>query len=351
MRFRDDVRSLFALRPSPVRWPHALQAALAIGLPTVGFALAGRADLGLLASTGGFLAVYLATRSRRERAATLPFVALGLVASAVVGVLASGSLLGALLAVFAITVVSAALCIGFAVGPPGVLFFALVGGVAANLAAPATIGGAAIDPLVVVGLLALGCAVSYAVVLAPLLSSRVRLRDAEIYAARPPTRFVLDDAGRIILIRLVVASAIAVAIAAPLGLPRAYWVVVTVVVILQSGHTVRLPALRGVHRVAGTFVGLGLFALITLLGAEGIWIGLVLMVLQFGVELTVSRNYGLALVFVTPLALLLSTQGGNIDEIVADRVIDTLIGTVIALGVLFGAIALRRFRRRRPRPS
>jgi hypothetical protein len=344
---RADIRSLFELRPSPVRWPIALQAAVAIGIPTVGFSLAGRSDLGLLASTGGFLALYLTGRSRRERAAKLPLIAAGLVASAVVGVLASGSLLGSLLAVFAIAVVSATLCLGLSVGPPGALFFVLIGGVATHLAGPPAIGGAGIDGRLVVGLLVLGCIISYLVVLSPLLRPAVRRRDAALHEERLPMRFVMDDISRVILLRLVLASAIAVAVSAPLGLPRAYWVILTVVVILQNGHTVRLSALRGVHRVLGTFAGLALFGLIAVFAPEGLWLAVVLMGLQFVVEMVVIRNYGLALIFITPLALLISTQGGHVGEIIADRVVDTLIGTAIAMLVLLGALALRRFRRRR----
>ena len=345
MSIRADIRSLFELRPSPVRWPIALQAAVAIGIPTVGFSLAGRSDLGLLASTGGFLALYLTGRSRRERAAKLPLIAAGLVASAVVGVLASGSLLGSLLAVFAIAVVNATLCLGLSVGPPGALFFVLIGGVATHLAGPPAIGGAGIDGGLVVGLLVLGCVISYLVVLSPLLRPAVRHRDAALHEERLPMSFVIDDISRVILLRLVLASAIAVAVSAPLGLPRAYWVILTVVVILQNGHTVRLSALRGVHRVLGTFVGLALFGLIALFAPEGLWLAFVLMGLQFVVEMVVIRNYGLALVFITPLALLISTQGGHVGEIIADRVVDTLIGTAIAMLVLLGALALRRLRR------
>lgn len=343
MSIRADFRSLFELRPSPSRWPIALQAAIAIGIPTVGFALAGRSDLGLLASTGGFLALYLTNRSRRERAARLPVVAVGLVASSGLGVLASGDPILSLLAVLLIAVVSATLCLGLSVGPPGALFFVLIGGVSTHLAAPTGVGGAGLDGALVLGLLVLGCVISYLVVLAPLLRPAVRRRDAALHETRAPLRFVMDGISRTILVRLALAAAIAVAVSAPLGLPRAYWVVLTVVVILQNGHTVRLSALRGVHRVLGTFVGLGVFALIAMLGAQGLVLAFVLMALQFVVEMVIIRNYGLALIFITPLAMLISTQGGHVEEIIADRVIDTLIGTAIALAVLFAAVARRRF--------
>ena len=55
MTVRSELRGIFELRPSPPRLYVALQGAVAIGIPTVGFALAGRSELGLLASSGAFL--------------------------------------------------------------------------------------------------------------------------------------------------------------------------------------------------------------------------------------------------------------------------------------------------------
>lgn len=341
---RDDLRSLFVLRPSPVRWPIALQAAIAIGIPILGFSIAGQPSLGLLASSGGFTALYLSSRSRRERAAVLPLVALGLIAAASIGAFASGSLASSIIALVAVSIAACALCLGLPVGPPGAMFFVLITGVASRLVGPMSLGGAALSPGLVIGMLAIGCAISYLVVLAPLLLPSVRRKDAALHLERPDIRFRLDGPSRIILERIVVATIIAGLLTSPLGIHRAYWVMVAVVVILQNGHRVRLTALRAVHRVLGTLVGVGLFALILLGQPRGVVVGLIVMALQFVVEVIIIRNYGLALVFITPLALIIADQSASADigETIAVRVLDTLLGAAIALVVLFGSFLARR---------
>jgi hypothetical protein len=346
MTFRDDLRALFTLRESPVRWPVALQAAIAMGLPYFGFALAGRADLGLLASTGSFTTLFLAGRSRRQRARLLPFIALGLIASSALGVAASGSVALALTSVFVVVVASTTLVLGLGIGPPGALFFVLVAGVATHLAGPVSLGGAGLDGRLVIGLLAVGAVVAYLVVLAPLVLPAVRRSDAVAFARRAPLRFQLIPTDRVILGRVIGGAAIAALIAAPVGVHRAYWVILTVVVILQNGHTIRLSVHRAAHRVLGTLVGVGVFALLMLLHPDGLLLGFLLVLLQFGVELVVIRNYGLALVLITPLALLISAQGvgATVSATVFDRVVDTLLGAAIALGVLGVAYLLQRRR-------
>jgi hypothetical protein len=344
---RSDIRDLFTFRDSPTRWPVALQAAFAIGLPITIFTLAGQPQLGLLASSGGFTALYLANRSRRERAVLLPLVGLGLIAASALGALVSFSEVLSLTALFVVVIVAAVLTLGLGVGPPGALFFMLVTGVAIRLTAPASLDGDGLSAFLVVGMLAIGVVIAYLVVLAPLLLPSVRRRDALAHADRTRLRYDLTDDTRVIIIRLAIASLIGVVVSAPLGVHRTYWVLLTVIAILQNGRRLRLTALRGIHRVLGTLVGLGLFSLILLAGPEGLWLALTLAALQFIVELVVIRNYGLALVFITPLALLIAAQGDPraVGEVTLTRVVDTLLGAVIALVVLLAALLVRRMRR------
>jgi len=348
MTFRSDLRSIVELRPSPPRLFVALQGAVAIGIPTVGFAVAGLPELGLLASSGAFLALYLTARSRRDRAAKLPWLALGFLAASALGIAASASTVLSLAVLFVVAAGSATLCLGLNVGPPGALFFVLVAGVSGHVAGPADLDGGAVNGWLVLGMLALGLVVAYLVVLAPLVLPRVRAADAAV--PRAPMRFEIDATIRVILVRLVIATGIAVLVTAPLGIHRAYWVVVAVVAILQNGHRLRLTGLRAVHRVLGTLVGLGLFALVSLASPSGIGLALLLMVLQFVVELVVIRNYGLALVFITPLALTIAAQAGTSDVgvIVGERFFDTLLGAAIATTILLAAYVLLRWRARHP---
>ncbi|HAM25965.1 MAG TPA: hypothetical protein DCP11_04470, partial [Microbacteriaceae bacterium] len=280
----------------------------------------------------------------RERAVSLPLIALGLVAGSAVGVATSGDVAASMIALVVVAVLASALCLGFGVGPPGALFFVLVNGVSSHLAAPKALDGAGMSPILVVGMLAMGCAIAYLVVLAPLALAGVRERDAVLHRERSTVSFRLDEINRTILERIVVGAAIAALVSSPLGIHRAYWVMVTVIAILQNGHRLRLTALRAVHRVLGTLVGVGVFALIALAAPHGVWLGVLLMALQFLVELVVIRNYGLALVLITPLALTIASQAdaGQVASAVLERVGDTLLGATIALFVLLGAFVAHR---------
>jgi MFS family permease len=342
---RDDIRDLFTIQESPVRWPIAVATGLAIGVPIALLTLLGHPTYGLIASTGGFIALYLADRPRRERAVLLPFIALGMVVAAAIGVVAAGSIVLSLATLFVLTVVGSIILLGFGAGPPGGLFFMLVAGASIRLAAPPKLGGVGLSGGIVIGMVAIGAAIAYLIVLIPLLVPSVRQRDLEAHRARQRFRFDFSGDTRVIVIRLAIASGIAVLVASPLGVHRAYWVLLTVIAILQNGRRLRLTALRGIHRVLGTLLGLGLFALVMLWDPQGLVLALLLAVLQFIVQLVVTRNYGLALIFITPLALTIAAQGdpGDVGTVVATRVVDTLLGAAIAMVVLLGVLFLRRY--------
>lgn len=353
MTIAADLRDLFTFRDSPVRWPIALQAAFAMGLPIAVFSLAGQPQLGLIACTGGFLALYLSNRSRQERSLLLPLVGVGLVASAAIGAAVSWSTPLSLIALFVVAVAASIILLGFGAGPPGGLFFMLVTGVSIRLTAPPSLEGVGIAPGTVIGMLAIGSAIAYVIVMVPLAFPAARGRDREMHSSRVRLRFSLSGDIGVILLRLAIACAIAVAVTAPLGVHRAYWVLLTVIAILQNGRRLRLTALRGIHRVLGTLVGLALFALIIRFDPRGLWLALLLAALQFVVELVVIRNYGLALLFITPLALIIAAQGdpGDVGTITVIRVEDTLLGAGIALVVLAGALVVRRIRSRTTHPG
>lgn len=342
-RARQGARELLAALvrpdPSPPRLGIAVQAGLAM-LLTVGLpALAGRVDLGLLASTGALSALYLSSRSRTERLRRLPLVQLGLLAAVALGTV-SARLPALAPVVLVVTAVGAVVLVsGTAVGPPGALFPVLGAGVASRLTAPVSAGGAGLDPLLVIACATAGAVLALLVVIAPLALPAVRRRDR----GRPiaPIRFALDAAGRTVVLRVSVAAVLSAVLAAVLGVERGYWVVVAVVAVLQAGRGRRLSGIRAVHRVAGTLVGAVVFVLVVgLIGlpAQGLLLAIALGVLQFGAELVIVAHYGAALILVTPLALLIAEAGSAGDPwvIAGSRVLDTALGCGVALVVLLG---------------
>ncbi|HEY0374476.1 MAG TPA: FUSC family protein [Amnibacterium sp.] len=331
------------LRPSasPPRLAVATQAAVAMALAVGVPALLGRTDLGLLASAGALTALYLASRARRERARRLPVLQAGFLAAAVVGAATGGSPFAPLVLAL-LTVIAAALVLGFSVGPPGAVFFVLVAGVTGRLTAPSSSGGVGLDARLVLGMEALGCLLAYAIAVLPLAIPGVRRRDAALPVA--PVRFVLDATTRVVLIRIAIGAGIAAGLGGLLGLHRTYWVLLAVVAALQAGRSRRMTALRGVHRALGTLVGVGAFALLALVPLPGVALALVVAALQFVTELVVVRHYGLALVFITPLALTIAEAGstGPLPALILDRIVDTSVGAAVAVAVLVVDLAVER---------
>jgi uncharacterized membrane protein YccC len=92
---------------------------------------------------------------------------------------------------------------------------------------------------------------------------------------------------------------------------------------------------RGGHRLLGTLLGLGLAAALLALPLRGLALVVVVVLLQVAAELFVGRNYGLALIFVTPLALLLGqlAVAQPPGALLLDRGVETFIGVLVALVV------------------
>lgn len=128
------------------------------------------------------------------------------------------------------------------------------------------------------------------------------------------------------------------AVAVALGLPRPDWAVLGAVLVLQQGPDRIHGSYRGLQRLGGTVLGVGVFAVLQTWSIAGAAIIVVLMVLQFLIEVSVPRNYGLAVVFITPLALLmgsLSHPGASTADVTFDRVVETILGVVVAFVVLW----------------
>jgi uncharacterized membrane protein YccC len=104
----------------------------------------------------------------------------------------------------------------------------------------------------------------------------------------------------------------------------------------------RAAFIRGLHRMIGTILGVGVYLLLAPLPIPALWLALLLGGLQFTIELFVVRNYALALVFITPLVLLLTGAAtGAVDTVAVatERVVDTLAGAV--LGAVSGLLHAR----------
>lgn len=137
-------------------------------------------------------------------------------------------------------------------------------------------------------------------------------------------------------VRVVLAVALAGLAAIALATGRPDWAMISAVLVLHGSVERVRGSYRAVHRIVGTVLGVGVFAVIALGRPEGLVLIAVLGVLQFVIEMLVVRNYGVAVVFITALVLLITEPPGHLDAgVIGDRVLDTAIGVAAAVLVLW----------------
>jgi uncharacterized membrane protein YccC len=118
------------------------------------------------------------------------------------------------------------------------------------------------------------------------------------------------------------------------GSTHMYWAMAAAALVLHTGMDRRATTVRSLERLGGTVLGIGLFLLGGFSGSGPWALVLTIVTLQGLIELCVVRNYTLAVVFMTPLALTIGTAGSGQNALVIaqDRLLDTAIG--VACGVL-----------------
>lgn len=102
---------------------------------------------------------------------------------------------------------------------------------------------------------------------------------------------------------------------------------------------------RGIHRIVGTFLGLAVVAVVLFPsplsplqyfpGHAAIVLAVVVVLCQFPTELFMARHYGWAMVFFTPVVLLIAQLASPMDPgvLVMERAVETFVGAVIGIAV------------------
>ncbi len=230
--------------------------------------------------------------------------------------------------------------------PPGPLFFVFGLGVTAFV--PATGSTVTVAAVVAPASLAFALLASLAGVLLPAGRRALATVDGRRWRRGPRP---LDGRRTVVHAAVcLVASIAAGLISLGLGVQSPYWAMVSAVVPVVGSATAG-QLVRAGHRLLGTLVGVGLAALL-LAWHPGVAALIVAFgVLQFATELLIVRNYGLALVTITPMALGMRALGGapvDVGALVAARTADTAIGVGVVVVVL---LATHRLRRPRPEAS
>ncbi len=388
---------LFALPAAGRRWSAGLRAAAAVAIPGAAAVLAGHADVALFVTFGAFAVLYGEGRPYRARAQVVLTAAAMLLLAAGVGtaVGSAGTKAAVIVVVTAVAIVAVYVVDALRLGPPGALFAALVcsgalvateaGADPAALLGCTALGGASSVIVSMVGRSkperlavqkaikavdaatgtagaearhAAGSAISAAwnavhdarqgpgsELATTLIAAHRRFADATgdetdtLPLPRPGVGYRLRRSASlrshatVTALRVGATCVLAGSLSASLGLTRPHWAILSALVVLQQG-TDRVHAnVRGLQRFAGTAVGLGVFAGLSLLEPAGLVLVAAVAVLQFCIELFVPRNYAVAVVFITPVALLAggAAAAGPVGPVIRDRLVETLIGVALAV--------------------
>ena len=335
-RMRDEWRNFVRVSPSDRPWQRPFAIALATCLPLIVGLMFGRLDYGVQSSMAGFVFLYLPETVLQQRMMWLMTCGFGLIGSFTLGLIAH--FFPVLLVPFLTltTILSTMLCRFYGFGLPGGIIFVMVAAVGAYT--PTEVP----DIPLKVGLFAMGA------LLASLLAfvySVIILRVRKpVPTPDPSTDFdtlVIEP----VLIGLFVG--LSIALAQIYQLNRPYWVPISCLAVIQAG-SLRAVWTRQLHRILGTFAGLGVTWALLALPLNAWTVTLALTVLTFLVHSIVVRHYGIAVVFITPLSILMAEltilgQGAPTDVIIA-RMIDTVLGSMVGFvgGTVLHNARLRR---------
>ncbi|MCO7204089.1 FUSC family protein [Microbacterium sp. CnD16-F] len=330
------------IRVAPYDRDHtvAIRAAISVGVPLIVLWSIGRLDLSIYASFGAFASLYGRTDRIGDR------VRMQVAAGAVV---VAAMLIGTALSVadvpapFAIVVVAAvasmATLLAYATQwhPPGALFIVFAAGATASIPAE----GARFGHVLVVGLAAVVFSLTVTLVSETVTGRRIpRL-------ARTKNRMPVGAVAAEMALTVAVATVLAGAAGLLLFHAHWYWAMVGAVAAVSGPH-VKARVIRGLQRLIGTLLGVLVAAGILALGMPPLAVILIAVALQAGAELFVGRNYAIAMVLITPLALLMVQLAAPTTAAVllTDRVWETVVGIAAGTAVAVGSALIRGRRRR-----
>lgn len=124
-------------------------------------------------------------------------------------------------------------------------------------------------------------------------------------------------------------------IASPVGHP--YWAILSSLIVLHMGASRYDMTIRAAQRVLGTAIGVGVYFLVVL-AAPSPWVKVAIVIAAiFIMESLMARNYAAGVIFVTLFALLMTpiTAAGEVEMLMRDRLVETLVGVGVAVVVVW----------------
>lgn len=162
-------------------------------------------------------------------------------------------------------------------------------------------------------------------------------------SGRPGWRYLLGHAVRggsvewFTAWRMGLAAGTAGTISQAAGIGHPYWAILTSAIVINQWMDRVAATRRAAHRTVGTLLGVGVVWAVASLDPGVWWTVVAVVICMIGMYVLFPLNYALALVAITPMALLaVGAGGGSMAAIATDRFTDTVIGAATAVAVTWG---------------
>lgn len=325
----QEIIQLVTLKQAASRFEIATLASLAVGIPLlIGYFL-NQLSYGVTASLAGMVILYLPREGAfTNRIVTLLISSFGFMAAYTLGLIFSFNLVLATAIFGLFSVLIHWVTLYYKASPPRSFFFIMVASLAFsqpfNLQAMPT----------KVGLIALGtmlaCCIGFIYLLIQYLKDE-EFRQHPI--VRVLTKNSYGDYWEAIIMG--VFMTIAFALGHLLQFKNPYWIPISTAAVMQGASRYHIWQ-RSFHRIVGTLVGVGTSWLVLSYLKAPLALCLTIMIFQFIVEMLVVRQYAFAVIFITPLTILLAELAHPTIDVPSSLILTRLAETCI--GSLLGAL-------------
>lgn len=332
------ARELHRIGPADNDRLSAVRVALSVAVPAVVLILIGRPDLMMYAVFGALTGMYGRNETHQLRLKHQAQAALVLVGGLAVGTFLSVTHIHSWWLVLAATLFAGAGSLyadAVRLKPIGPFFGILALGACASV--PTSV------PLTTAVLIGAASA-AFSILVG--FAGWVRHRTWAARAARdvPVFRGQLRQSAMVHATRYVLAVSAAGTAGVLSGSGHPHWAMAAAAVPL-AGADLPSRVNRGIHRIVGTFLGLVVVAVVLFPGPmsplqyfpdhQALVLAVVVVLCQFPTELFMARHYGWAMVFFTPVVLLIAQLAAPMDPgvLVLERAVETFVGAVIGIAV------------------
>lgn len=324
-----ELKLLIALKDSSRTWHIPLLTAISVGTPLlIGLYFENLAS-GLIAGLGGIVILYLPSKgSLTNKISTILISAFGFIISFAIGQLFSFNHISSVIAFGIFSTIVHWIILYYKTAPPKSFFFIFIASISISQSfnlnnIPAKVGLISLG-LMFSSILALG----YLVYLSTTTNSEEQTNTKPILKINNYADFweaIITGAF----------MALSLMLGYLLNMDNPYWIPVSAAAVMQGASRYHIWQ-RTFHRILGTFLGLGLTWGLLSISNSIIILCFFIIILQLIVELLIVKNYAIAVIFITPLAIFLSEAANPI--ISNPNILITLRFQEIIIGSIIGAL-------------